>query len=90
MAKSISNRLDALEAALERREQRRYRRMFILAAAEYGFGPHEIDDLMRDVEVFLAQPLEIQLAEVDTFQAELGDKYEAIKATLTEHYRPRN
>jgi hypothetical protein len=92
MAKSLHSRLDAIEAALVRREQRRYRRMFTVIAAEYGFGPEEVDDLMQDCEAFFAQPLAQQLTEVDALKAELGeafDDYEAIRATLIREYRGR-
>jgi hypothetical protein len=85
---SVRRRIDALESALDRLQQRRIRRLYAEAAAEYGLDP---DELQADCERFLSQPLADQLAEVDRLTAELGSDgvdVEQIKATLTEHYRP--
>ena len=62
--------------------------MYAVVAGEFGMDP---DELQRDCEAFLSQPLAQQLAEVDHLKAELGDEfteYDEVRATLIREYWP--
>jgi hypothetical protein len=95
MAKSIETRLARLEAEVGRSD--------IYTAALEAIWELEratsraaagltADDLIDEAQLFLAQPLAAQLAEVDTLteaHATEGLDVGAIKATLIREYRPR-
>jgi hypothetical protein len=85
---SLERRITRLEQA---QEEARNRRVYRMVAAEYGMDWRELQD---ECEQFLSMPLEDQLREIDRIHT-LGmaeglpwPEVDAIKATLTEHYRP--
>jgi hypothetical protein len=78
------------ERRLRRLEAGRRRREIAATAAQYGLT---YEQLIEEAEMFFAQPLDAQLAQVDEIAAELQaegmtmDDIDGIKADLVRYYR---
>jgi hypothetical protein len=87
MARSLDARLARLEQAVEARDTRR---LYARIASEFHMDP---DELQRESEAFLSQPLPVKLREIDQLYAESlaenvpWDDYAWVQQTIIEWHR---